>query len=102
MATCKKTTCTKLVLDWLVELDDFATRNQIVEGAAVTSSQVTATLHDLKRYKAIDVMDVDGVLWFYATADRDNRSRHCDEIKDGITRNRKPKRRVVAEPAAKP
>lgn len=95
MSVRKRTTCTKLVLDYLISLDDFATRAMIIKGAPVTSSQVTATLHDLKRFKAIAVMEVDGVLWFYATADSDTRQRHTDEIKDGITRNRKPRKKTV-------
>jgi hypothetical protein len=95
MTAHKKPTCTKLVLDYLIGLDDFATRGMVVAGAGVTVSQITATLHDLKRYKAIDVMDVDGALWFYATPDADTRMRHTLEIKDQITRNRKPKKRTA-------
>lgn len=40
-------------------------------------------------------MEVDGVLWFYATPTSDNRTRTHDEIKDGITRNRKPRKKVI-------
>lgn len=96
MAVIKKTTCTQLVVDYLTQLDDFATHRMIQISSGVTSSQITATLHDLRRFKAIDAMDVDGVLWFYATPERDVRTKTLGEIKEGITRKRKPKVRLFA------
>lgn len=90
----KRTTYTKRVLDYLIELDDFATHKQVQAALRITLNQTTATLHDLRRARAVDVMEVDGVLWFYATPESDTRTQIHAEIKEGITRNRKPRRPI--------
>lgn len=36
MSVRKRTTCTKLVLDYLIGLDDFATRAMVIVGAGIT------------------------------------------------------------------
>lgn len=92
----KRTTCTTAVLEWLVQHDDFATRAQIMAGAKlITSGQTTVTLSDLRRCKAIDAIDVDGTLFWFATPHTDTRSRHLDEIREGITRKRVARCRFV-------
>lgn len=57
--------------------DDFITQKQLgslLEGKA-NGNQISAALHLLKRYKAIDSMESDGQLWFYGTPESDTRTK---------------------------
>ena len=102
MAIRKRTTYTKMILDYLISLDDYATKAMIVAAVKLKQDQVAITLHDLKRHHAIEAMEADGKLWFYATPEYDDRQRKLDEIKEDIKRTRtKSRRRVVTEPAPK-
>lgn len=77
----KITPKTKHVFDYLVNLEDFATPHMIADALRdkqITYNNVTAILHTLKRYTAVDSMASDNKLWFYATPETDTRSRTLD------------------------
>lgn len=88
----KQPTHTKLVLEYLVKIDDFATADQIVLGTGSAPNQVSATLHHLRNRHAIDCVAADGQLWWYATPDYDNRSFKLEEREPEVKpRNRRKK-----------
>lgn len=93
-----KPTWTKLVLDALVDMDDFvtATELRILTGGNV--GQVTAALAHLRAMHAVSAESVDGVLYWFATPGEDERTRQLDE-RVPEDRPRKPRRaRVVKVP----
>lgn len=71
----KETTSTHIVLQYLINLDDFATAKQIQQATGVSGNRVGAALHELRKYKAVGVEDVQGTLYWYATPDSDTRMR---------------------------
>ncbi|MDX2059948.1 MAG: hypothetical protein SFV24_19215 [Gemmatimonadales bacterium] len=88
----KRTCTTKVILDTLTRADDFMTAKQLREVTGEAAHRVSAALHHLKVVKAIDSMESDGVLWFYATPDADTRKVRLDDVKVEIRRPRKRKR----------
>lgn len=71
----QETTHTKLVNDWLIAHDDFASRKMISEGTKLKPNQVRAALSGLARYHAVEAMIVNQTeLWFFATPKLDTRT----------------------------
>lgn len=89
----KRPTDTKLVLDALIGRDDFMNRAQLAEATGIPTKggRLSMALTHLLHYKAAEAVDVGGTLWFMATPGYDTRIRTIAEIKDGITRKRKPR-----------
>lgn len=62
----KVPTCTSTVERLLRELDDFATREDIIALTGETPNRVSAALHHLRKYKVVDVIiQPDGRGWWY-------------------------------------
>lgn len=92
MAKLKVTSATTLVLEYLRREDDFRTSAQVV--AAVPQhdrNAVTVALFYLRRRKAIDAMDVDGRLyWFALPPELDDRAKVTHEhVPSGPRRKRR-------------
>jgi hypothetical protein len=71
-------TWTSLTVDALKRADDFMTLQQLLGATGATSNQMTAALHHLKKFRVVDAMENDGVLWFYLTGE-DTRARVTEE-----------------------
>lgn len=86
-----KPTWTALFLKALQARDDFMTLPQLRTATGANGDQATATLHHLCRRKAVSAMNSDGVLWFYATPESDERTKTLDERvpEEPGSRNRK-------------
>lgn len=68
-------TYTARVLATLVEADDFMTMQQINKRLSdVGSSRVSAALHHLYKHHAVDCIEQDNFLWWFATVEEDRRS----------------------------
>lgn len=82
--TCK-------VLRELANRDDFLTAKRIREAVGGNPNQISAALIHLRKRKAIDcIVEPDGVAWWFATPDSDDRTSHVDERKpETKPRNRK-------------
>jgi hypothetical protein len=98
----KQPTWTSLVLEALRAQDDFLTFSDIrasVPGS--NKNQISAALHELRQYRAVDVIiQPDGKGWWFALpADSDTRSRTLEEraLESRPRRSRKP-RTVKKEP----
>lgn len=81
----KETSTTTLVLEHLKRVDDFQNLDQICDTVRVSVDKAlcrhkiqTALVH-LRRFRAIDSMESDGRLWFFATPDTDMRTYTVDE-----------------------
>ena len=77
----KKPTWTYLVLKHLeAQPDNFMTAAQLRSSAGANCDQMSAALIHLRKRHAIDcVVEPDGVAWWFATTQYDDRCRHCDE-----------------------
>lgn len=76
----KRVTYTTLVVEYLRALDDFATAPQIMAAVACPPYAITKTLHHLKGHHVVDVVQAEGVLYWYALPpENDNRSRVIPE-----------------------
>ena len=74
----KKPTWSSLILELLKASDDFLNLDQIKAATGASNNQATATLTHLHRRHAIDVVDSGNRLWWFATAENDNRTRTLD------------------------
>ncbi len=76
----KEETCTSLVLTALVARDDFTSELMLrVALPQLNVNQISATLFHLRRRRAVDVViEPDGVGWWYATPETDNRAMRYD------------------------
>ena len=87
----KRTTYTTQVLEFLRSRDDFLTRPQIRDALRLANDQVVATLIYLRKCKAVDcIIEPDGVAWWFATPDSDQRTRPLGEIKAEPIRRKRP------------
>ena len=93
MRKLKVPTCTFTVENMLRELDDFATREDIIALTGESPNRVSAALHHLRKYKVIDVIiQPDGRGWWFVLPEiSDQRSVVKEEITPE-TRPRKPRR----------
>jgi hypothetical protein len=68
------------VFERLKRADDFMTVAQLQAAEpAETYNRIQAALHHLRNYRAVECMESDGQLWWYATPDNDTRSKTVDE-----------------------
>ena len=92
MPKLKQETWTNKVLRILVDADDFMNYAMLCKATGANLNQISAScLHMLKR-RAVDVViDKDGVGWWYATPDTDNRTRaRREQIPSKTRKPRKP------------
>lgn len=94
----RKPTCTSLVFDLLKAVDDFRTSAQLQNELRQDQCHVSAALSHLRNHKAVACLASDGELWWYATPDSDTRQRIHRFVPEGVTRNRKVKRRNKPKP----
>ena len=71
----KETTYTSIVYDYLCGADDFRKAAHVVEATKLTSGHVSTSLHALKAYRAVDCIEQDHSLWWFATPETDTRLR---------------------------
>lgn len=84
------------VLEYLRE-HEFSRRKGIAEALKLPVDTVSSVLNSLWRYKAVDVViEADGVGWWFATPETDQRTRVTLEQKTDIRRRSAPKHRAPA------
>lgn len=74
----KKPTWSSLILELLKASDDFLNLDQIKAATGASNNQATATLTYLCRRHAIECVDSGNRLWWFATAESDDRMRTHD------------------------
>ena len=62
----KQQTCVSLVEETLRTLDEFVSAKQIMDLTSLTSYQVSASLHHLRKHGVADVVVQAGLGWWYA------------------------------------
>lgn len=89
-----ETTATFLVLDALKRADDFRTVAQLQSETGKSYNRVQAALHHLRVHKAVDFVEAERKLWWFATPTSDTRSRTVDErfMEDKPRKSRKTKK----------
>ena len=96
MKAGKKPTTTSLTMAALLGADDFMTAKQIAAATGEKAHAVLTGLWSLRQYKAVDSVEQEGALWWFATPDSDQRQRHHDERKEEVNgRRHKVKHRTV-------
>lgn len=98
-------TWTFLVEEALRAADDFVGAPELAARTGGNTNQVSAALHALCRYRAVDcVSDAAGRLFWFATPDTDTRVRRCEERRpeEPGTRRRGPKPRPPGEAPPRP
>lgn len=73
MAKIKQPTHTSLVERALLEADDFVSFTQLKAATGLPGNHVSATLTHLKGFKAVDSVESQGSLWWFATPQTDTR-----------------------------
>lgn len=74
-----ETTATFLVLDALKRADDFRTGRQLMDETRLSTNRVSAALYHLLKYKAVEFIESERKLWWFATPTSDTRSKTVDE-----------------------
>jgi len=75
----KEETSTSRVYRALREADDFRSGKQLQDYLGMDVNHVTASLHHLRKYSAVDAIEGEQTLWWYATPESDARSRTVEE-----------------------
>jgi len=89
----KKPTWTCRVMETLTGREDFMTAAQLRAALGCNINQMSAALIHLRRRQAIDcVVEPNGVAWWFATPETDDRSKHVDERVPEEKGSRKPRR----------
>jgi hypothetical protein len=96
MKRYRETTTTTLVLEALRRADDFRTVRQLMAETQRSSNRVTAALHSLRKYGAVDCLASDGILYWYAQPPQNDTRM---STRDEYTPESKP--RKVRKPRAK-
>lgn len=71
--------CVLRVETALKSIDDFASVKQLADATKLTSNQVGASLHHLRKHLAVDSVESGGKLWWFLTPGQDTRTFHLDE-----------------------
>jgi hypothetical protein len=96
----KQPTHTSLVNQYLVALKDFDTVAGITKGSGVCHRLVMISLWHLRRHKAVDSVESDGQLWWFATPEYDTRSKTLlERTPEEKKRNRRKRAQQPAEGA---
>lgn len=83
----KKPTCTTIIMEHLINIDDFVTQHQIMDALGLNINQVSATLIHLKKYHAVNCMGDSEVFW-YATPENDTRTYQVEEREEEVQHRR--------------
>lgn len=87
-------TVTSVSLNYLRGLSDFATTAQIALAVNKTKTQVNTALHSLQYFKAVDCVESQGRLWWFALPpESDTRTKTYDHR----TPESKPRKRKIKE-----
>ena len=78
------------VLEVLVAADDALRCREIAARLSLSSRLVSGVLHTLYRYHAVDVIEGQDDLWWYATPADDTRTRVAREVAEYSKPNAKP------------
>ena len=62
----------------LARADDFRTQEQLVEESGIDKHHVQACIWWLKKVQAIDSLESDGRLWWFATPEGDRRTKRIE------------------------
>jgi hypothetical protein len=88
----RQTTTTTLVLEARRKADDFMTVRQLVDVTKRTGNQVSAALHCMRKYSAVDCLASGGHLYWYAQPpESDTRNWTREEVTPEL-RPRKPRK----------
>lgn len=84
-----------VVFECLKSADDFMTAAQISSKTGIGARAVTATLHNLRYCKAVQMVEARDALWWFATPEDDVRTKHIEEraVEDKPRATRKRKQR---------
>lgn len=74
------------VMEVLVAADDALQCREIAQRLNLSTRLVSSALHSLYRYHAVDVIEGQSNLWWYATPADDRRCRVLKEAPDGVVR----------------
>lgn len=102
MSIKKKDTTTGLVTAVLKERDDFMSLPQLIAATGHSRNQVTAALHNLKGYKAVDAISAEDALWWFLTEDTDTRSTTHATITEHTKKRRTGYKRKPKGPSSAP
>lgn len=91
----KKTTNTTLVLEALIRADDFLTSKMLSDSIGITPGSVNVAVHSLQSFKAVECVEGNGKLWWFATPENDTRTKHIHE-RTPESRPRRPKKTKLA------
>jgi len=73
---------TKRVLDYLIQSNDMVPFSVLKEHLSIDSSRLSAALTHLYRVYAVDVVEQNKVLWWFATPESDRRRRTITHVKE--------------------
>lgn len=93
MRARKEPTCVSVVFETLLKVDDFRTGKQLQAETGLSCNQVSASLHELRKYSAAACLEENGQLFWFATPDKDQRTRVVNERVPEI--NPRKSRRIV-------
>lgn len=88
----KERTATTLVMDALLRADDFRTGRQLMDELKLDTNHVSAALCHLRKYSAVDCVEGEDALWWFATPENDQRTKVLRE-RTPESRPRKPRRK---------
>lgn len=92
----KEPTSTFRVFEALCRADDFRTGRQLQSELGLDVNHTSAALYSLKKYRAVEAIEGDGALWWFATPENDTRSKKLEE-RCPECRPRKPRRRNITK-----
>lgn len=96
-----KPTWTGLTYQALLTADDFMSLQQLLEVTKASVNQLTAALHSLKTYQAVDSVESGGRLYWFATPLTDKRSRQLEERRPEDPGTRRRMSKYIIPPAGK-
>lgn len=97
MKRIKEPTSTKIVFEALIAADDFLTGKQLQVLTGLSSNRVSAALYSLLNYKAVEFIESERKLWWFATLASDTRSRTVDQRAPELRQRKSRKPRKLKE-----
>lgn len=88
MTRFKERTRTSVVFGALMRSDELMTGRQLMEATGLSSHDVFGSLAMLRNYHAVESLEDNGTLWWFATPDSDQRS--C--VREERTPEKRPRR----------
>lgn len=91
----KEETSTSRVLRTLCQADDFRTSRQLQDETGLDVNHVSAALHHLRKHQAVDLVEAEDNLWWFATPTTDTRCRVVEERTPELNPRRPRRRRTT-------